>query len=212
MKSLLLSGLFLCCLTSLQAQSNDKFIKSMTTNVAMLDTSTRKETLQILANNFSRIAGKETTEWLPNYYLAYCDIMLSYMNGADQIDTYCDQADSALSKADKISPNNSEITTLKAWSCSARIMVNPMSRGAKFGGMASGLESQAMNQDPSNPRPYLLRGQGLYYTPAAFGGGKDKALPVLQQAVTKFGTFKPKNVYDPHWGAEQAKKMLDQCK
>ena len=35
----------------------------------------------------------------------------------------------------------------------------------------------------TNPRPYYLSGQSKFYTPSAFGGGVDKALPLLKEAI-----------------------------
>ena len=69
-----------------------------------------------------------------------------------------------------------------------------------------------MKLDPENPRPYLLKGMGAMYTPEQYGGGKDKALPILEKAVEKFAKFKPTNSIMPKWGKERATKALEECK
>ena len=69
-----------------------------------------------------------------------------------------------------------------------------------------------MKLDPENPRPYLLKGQSAMYTPPQYGGGKEVALPLLEQAVEKFKSFKPKSSIMPNWGAQRANTVLEQFK
>jgi hypothetical protein len=95
---------------------------------------------------------------------------------------------------------------------SARIGVDPMSRGMKFGMEASKLLTQAKEKNPANPRIYLLMGQNKFYTPEAFGGGKKAAAEYFTLAVEKFAAFKPVDELSPTWGLESAQKMLEQCK
>ena len=127
------------------------------------------------------------------------------------IDTYCDKAEGFLKKADSLSPNNSEIYTLKAQIASARISVSPMTRGQKYGTMAGEIREQAKKMDPTNPRPYFLEGTGFYYTPPMFGGGKDKAKPSFERALTLFDTFKPASSIAPHWGRKGTERFLKLC-
>ncbi len=71
---------------------------------------------------------------------------------------------------------------------------------------------KAITLNPDNPRPYLVKGQNVFYTPAAFGGGKDVAKPLLEKAAAKFATFKPENEIAPDWGKERNNELLTQCK
>jgi len=93
-----------------------------------------------------------------------------------------------------------------------KISIDPATRGQKFGPLASSYNERAIELDKENPRAYLLQGTGLMYRPAAYGGGKDKALPVLEEAVSKFKSFKPASPIMPHWGEARAISMLEQCK
>lgn len=203
----LLTGITL----SAQDTTNTKFMTAMKKSVAMLDTAKTKSGLQQSLNGFERVAGAAKTEWLPKYYMAYCYLLMSYTDAVSMTDDYCDKADAQLHLADSLSPNNSEIYTLKALAASARIRVSPMSRGAQYGGQSAALTAKAKELDPKNPRPYFLDGQGKYYTPAAFGGGKDKAKPLFEEAIKKYGEFTPYSVVSPHWGKEKAQQMLDEC-
>jgi hypothetical protein len=190
---------------------NKKYIATMEKNVSMLDTSRSTEQLQSIENTFERIASAEKTEWLPSYYAAYCNVNMAYNVKGDMIDTYCDKADAFIKKADSINPNNSEIYTIKAQIASARIGVNPMIRGQKYGTQAAELRDKAKELDPTNPRPYYLEGTADFFTPAAFGGGKDKAKPVFEKTLKMFDVFKPASTIAPNWGKHAAEYFLKKC-
>ncbi len=190
----------------------EQYTNAMKKAVAVIDTAQSAQTLQQMSNQFQRIANVERTEWLPYYYAAYCIASTAFMQkDKNKLDDYLDNAETLIKVADSMNPNNSEIYTVKAMINQGRIAVNPMSRGRKYGTIANELGTKAMELDSTNPRPYLLKGSGLFYTPAMFGGGKDKARPVLTKGIMKFDAFKPSSEIAPHWGRERTQKMLDDC-
>ena len=208
-KLITLTALVASCFT-MNAQ-NPKYIATMEKNIAALDTTRDGEKLQALANNFERIAGAEKSEWLPCYYAAYCYVNSTYSTKGNTIDTYCDKAETFINKADSLSPNNSEIYTLKAQIASARISVNPMTRGQKYGTESAMLREKAKTLDPTNPRPFYLEGTAYFYTPPMFGGGKDKAKPSFEKAMGMYETFKPASTIAPNWGKKSTAWFLKQC-
>jgi len=56
----------------------------------------------------------------------------------------------------------------------------------RLGGKASEALEQAFRLAPENPRVALQRGVGFFFTPGAFGGGKDKAVLELRRAKSLF--------------------------
>jgi hypothetical protein len=215
-KALLIAGLFTAAICTAQADTSKKmlspkYVEAMTKNIAIADTAFTLPSLQQAYNGFERVSGAEKSEWLPAYYMAYCLVMESYLDKGKNADDYCDKAWKLLDRADSISPNNAEIYALRAMCVSARIRVNPMSRGAKYGRESSEWLDKAQLLDASNPRIYLLRGEGVYYTPSAFGGGKENAKPVFEEAIKKYNTFVPATSLHPHWGKTRAQMMLDDC-
>lgn len=188
-----------------------KFVAAMQKQVDILDTAFAPPVLQNCYNALERIANAEKTQWLPDYYMAYCLIVQTYSSETSKIDDYCDKADQLLKRADSLSPKNSEIYVLRSMCYSARIMVNPMRRGAKFGAKAGELLDTAQIYDPSNPRVYLMRASAFYYTPPAFGGGKDRAKPILEDDLKKYDAFVPASSIHPHWGRKRAQQLLDDC-
>ena len=73
---------------------------------------------------------------------------------------------------------------------------------------------KSIKENPNNPRPYLIRAIGIFFTPKAFGGGPAKAKPFLDKAFEKFDSFTPETANSPHWGkgmAEYLKKLGNQA-
>ena len=56
----------------------------------------------------------------------------------------------------------------------------------RLGGKASEALEQAFALQPANPRVALQRGVGFFFTPKAFGGGKDRAEAELRRARALF--------------------------
>ncbi len=208
------SIIYLFCLISIAAYSEDaKYMKAMQKNVTILD-SAKEVTVIMEANNaFERIGSANQSEWLPLYYQSYCHVMAGMKQEENgKKDEFFDQAQVLIDKADALSPDNSEIYVMKSFINSMKISVDPMTRGQKLGMQSAMLTEKALGLNKENPRAYLLKGSGLMYTPPQYGGGKEVALPVLEEAVAKFKTFKPENAIMPHWGEARAIAMLEQCK
>jgi hypothetical protein len=211
-KSFLLSAVIFLTLSA-SAQS-EKYIAVMKSNIAAIDTAFKNPSnLLSLANNFERIATAEKNQWLAYYYAALCQVNYTYMEqDKSKIDAIADKATMLIDKADSLMPNNSEISCIKSMIASSHMMVNPMQRYMEYGPeSASNLEA-AMQQDPTNPRPEYLKGQGLKYTPEQFGGGCAAAKPVLQSSLDKFNSFKPASEIHPSWGKKRVESLLSECK
>ncbi|MEO5571113.1 MAG: hypothetical protein ABIT08_15630 [Bacteroidia bacterium] len=212
MKKLAISICMLITL-SVNAQENKKFVKAMEKNIQLLDSAQTIEQYQDAANAFERVSAAEKKEWLPVYYNAMSNLFIGMKQTENtKKDEYFDKAENLINKADEISKDNSEINAMHAWIVSMKISVDPMSRGMKLGMQSGMLTETAMKLNPENPRPYLLKGMGAMYTPEQYGGGKDKALPILEKSVEKFAKFKPTSSIMPNWGKERATKALEECK
>ena len=213
MKKLIFVGIFLSVTVTAFAQT-DKYTTAMKNNINALDTSFRNPAnLLSLANNFERIADAEKNQWLPYYYAAYCQVNYGYMEkDKTKTDGFADKATALIAKADSLAPNNSEISCIKSMIASCHMMVNPMQRFMEYGEEINTNMEKAMEQDPENPRPYLLKGQGLKYTPEQFGGGCTTAKPELQKALDKYAAFKPGSELHPVWGKQRVDQLMSECK
>lgn len=209
MKKLII--VFACAvgLVSVKAQSA-KYTEFMKKNIAMLDSVKSADDMQDAANNFDRIANAEKTQWQPYYYEGYALVMKSFMTKDPKaIDANCDKADEVLGMAESLSKDNSEINTLKGMVLQARMQAD-QSRGMTMGPKSTQILMQAMQQDTTNPRPKVMLAQNLFYTPAAFGGSKEKAIGLVKKAVGQYDTFKPSTDLDPTWGKDYAVGLLAQ--
>ncbi|EOR92568.1 hypothetical protein ADIARSV_4292 [Arcticibacter svalbardensis MN12-7] len=163
------------------------------------------------ANHFERIAQVELKEWTPAYYAAYNNLVAGLLIKDKTLkDQYWDKALLEVDQADAVSPNNSEIYALKGYIQFMKMSIDPQAR-MSFMGLSAASLGKATALNPDNPRIYLIKGQDTFHTPEAFGGGKAKAKPLLEEAVAKFAIFKTKNAIEPNWGLEAAKSLLAQC-
>ena len=201
-------------LATVTLAQSEKYLASMKANIAAIDTSFKNPAnLLDLANKFERIATAEKTQWLAFYYAALCQVNYTYMEqDKSKIDAIADKATELIDKADALQPNNSEISCLKSMIASAHMMVNPMQRFMEYGQEAQTFIDAAMQQDPTNPRPEYLKGQGLKYTPEQFGGGCATAKPVLQSSLAKHNAFKPASEIHPNWGKQRVEQLISECK
>jgi hypothetical protein len=212
MKKLLIASV-LVSLTMLSFGQSEKYVAAMKNNIAAIDTSFRNPaSLLALANNFERIANAEKNQWLAYYYAAFCQVNYGFMEqNKDKVDGIADKATDFINKADSLMPNNSEISCIKSMIASCHMMVNPMQRYMEYGPESNGNMEKAMQQDPANPRPYYLKGQGLKYTPEQFGGGCKTAKAELQTALDKYATFKPASELHPNWGKQPVEMLMKEC-
>ncbi|MCK4664931.1 MAG: hypothetical protein KAT68_18820 [Bacteroidales bacterium] len=212
MKKLLISCLLIFNFNLSFAQ-NEKYIELMEETITLMDTAETMNTLQQAASLFERIGNKMQTEWLPYYYSAYCYAQISHKEKEDKKkDLYVDKAEEFIGIADKINPENSEIYVMKGFILQARMNIDPMIRGFKYNSKCLKMFEKAMKLNPDNPRSYLWHGVNLYNTPSFFGGGKNKALPLLENAIEKYNSFTPLNSIYPNWGKKYAEEMIIKCK
>lgn len=194
---------------------SEKYVAAMKKNLVQMDTAFKNgniDEIAAIAGSFERIGDAEKTQWLPYYYSAYCQIMYAFIkNDPAQNDDFADKADVSLAKAEALEKNNSELSLLKAMSASIRMLVDPMSRYMEYGAKIQGYSSDALKQDPTNPRPYWFNGVSLKNTPEQFGGGCGAAKPQLEKAVQLFSTFKTPTDLHPNWGKQVAEKDLAEC-
>ena len=199
------------------SEYSNRYYESMDKGIQMFDSSKTEQDFLQVSNYFYRISQVVKTDWLSSYYYAYCNTSLSMMQeDTDLKEDYLDKALNILAPFDTLKTSNldslamSEIYTLRAMIYVGKIFINPMINGMKYGPLSEKNIEKAKKFNESNPRPYYLSGQSKFYTPSAFGGGVDKALPILSEALNYYEIFNPKK-YWPRWGYEDCKYLYDQA-
>ena len=213
MKKIILFAMLFATSIFVQAQS-EKYTAAMNKNISLLDSMMVKNNIADIANNFARIADVEKTQWLPYYYAGYCIATQAVMEtDNDKKDGLAEKAAGYISKAETIlGKENSETDVVKSMIATARMMVDPQSRYMTYIGDINDNIEKAKKLDPTNPRPYLLEAQNKFYTPEAFGGGKEVAKPVFETANKMYENFKPETPLSPTWGKSAVDYFLSQYK
>ncbi len=191
---------------------DDPYITTMKNTLAGLDTATTLETQQSLANKFERIAIAENEKWLPAYYSAYVNILITFqIEDGELIDRHLDKAETFINQALEQEKKESELHALQAMMYQARIKVNPTGRGMVYSTKADKSLQKAEKYNENNPRIYFLRATSTLYTPEMFGGGKEKACPIFRQALEKFNAFEAIDEISPGWGQKPTEEYLKMC-
>ncbi|MCC6242419.1 MAG: hypothetical protein IT353_06235 [Gemmatimonadaceae bacterium] len=94
-------------------------------------------------------------------------------------------------------------------SCLGALAGTGMINGMRYGSAAGDAGEAARALGPQNPRVLLLSGISAWFTPSMWGGGKDKGLALVQQAVSAFTKDAPARPL-PAWGAAEAYAWLGQ--
>ena len=192
--------LFLFALVALHANNN---------TIARLANKIEKDSTIIQFSEsikaFSNIQPLVKNNWLVEYYIAFGNVQIAMLSDEKkQIIDFLHKSSTHIDIADSLSPNNSEILSVKAFIAQVTIKTNKL-KALKMSRLADNYLDKALMINPNNPRAMFLKGQNLFYTPKAVGGGNKKALPFFIKARELFKN----NTNFPKWGASQ---NLDQIK
>lgn len=209
MKTTILIAAIVLSSFQLQAQ-NEKFTMAMMTNIEKSKTANAAPDYQDLANNFERIATAEKTEWTPWYYAAFYNLLLNFQEpDVSKKTKYLSLAQQQIESGLKINPEETELMVLKIMSYFGEMAIDPM-KGMSLLGEANALIDRAKAINPGNPRIYLEQAEAVYNMPTEYGGGKDKAMPILLEAKEKFDTFVPSDQLVPNWGKDRCELLINQ--
>lgn len=199
------------CFSTISAQDND-YHASMKEVVDEIQSAPFGTDMTDAANQMERIAAVEKKEWLPLYWAAFCYMMNSYTEpSSDKKDLLLEKCETLLAAADSLNATSDELAVLRANVASARLAVDPMNRWQKYGALSAAAIAKAKSINAANPRIALHEAQGVFYTPEAYGGGKQKALPLIKTAIEQFAKFKPASDIMPNWGEAAAQYMLTEA-
>jgi hypothetical protein len=208
MKQILCVALLTFMATALFAQ-HDKYVKAMESKISQMDSTKDVAGFIDLSNAFQRIGDAEKTQWLPYYYAALCLTTGGWMDSKMDKDANAAKIKELCSKAEAIE-NNAELFAILNMAATQQMLVDPQTRWMTYGQEADAALKKGLALAPDNPRLYYLQAAGIFNTPEQFGGGKSKAKPVLEKALTLYNAEKVKPLY-PHWGKKQTEDLLAQC-
>jgi hypothetical protein len=188
------------------------FEESLKSAFAKFDGASSLQAMLAASSQIDIIALKNPNQWASNFYTAYAHIKISFaLTDKNQRDQYLDAADKSLIKAEKLASKDQEVFILRAWYAKARIAVDPTERWKKFGDVYDDAIARAKHLSAENPRIYFLEGNGPFFKPKIWGGGKDKAKPYFLKARELFTREDKSDILKPFWGEKANEDFLKQC-
>lgn len=172
------------------------------------------EDFQGLANKFKRIANAEKAEWLPLYYHAHCYIIISFMEQSDMAkkDEYLDVAEISMNKMIGMVPDESEIYALQAFMLTARLVVDPMTRGQEYSILSRQATGTSLDLNPGNPRAKYLNLSNEIGMAQFFGSDVSEYYVQAKKLLENWDDFKPVSPIHPNWGKDQVEEIVNSCK
>ena len=213
MKKTILSIAILLAVLSGKSQSKE-YYGAMGEALGQYATCKTIDDFQALGNRFSLIANAEKTEWLPFYYHAHCYIIMSFMEPSDAAkkDSYLDIAEKSITKMIELAPKESEVYALQSMFYSARLVVNPMERGQKFGMLSGQAVGMALSLEANNPRAKFIKLRNDMGAAQFYGKDPKEYCPQAAELLTNWDSYKLKGPLYPAWGKDQVAEIVNECK
>ncbi len=208
--TILIIAMTIICFTGFS--SGQAYQKKMGETLQQFGEAKNLTDFQAVANQFKMIANVEKQEWLPLYYHAHIHILLSFMDqsSSEKKDEYLAVAEESLNKMMELAPQEVEIIALQSFYYTAKLVVDPMTRGMQYGMLVAQTLGKAMALDANNPRVRYLKiandvGGASFYgvDPKQYKGAADLLLK-------EWDDYKVKSPLHPSWGKEQVKATLKQ--
>lgn len=162
---------------------------------------------------FERISQAETDKWLPHYYIAQINSILSW-NEKDKskVSAQLEKAQKHLDVAMKLSPENPELLVMQAQVLTNWVVYDAQTFGMKYSNKINDLYTQASKIDPNNPRAVASKAEWDMGSARYFGKDTSPYCSELQRSLELFATFKPESPISPQWGEKRTKEVINQCK
>lgn len=203
-----------------QAQKAEK--ADMLRAIEILDKANSLQQVEQSAKYFAMISEDEGIDWLPAYYAAYSNTLMSSMaSNETERDGYLNDAQVYVDKAKLLSPENAEVLLVQAYIYQMRIEGNPAKKSEEYAPLVEDLFEEVGDLEPNNPRLYFLQGQNLFFgtppptTKEEIAASKEspasKACPMISKSVELFKTHKPESNLHPSWGAPMAAYISAVC-
>lgn len=166
------------------------------------------------ASQFDMIANAADTEWLPLYYHAQCYILMSFSDQeatAVEKDAYLEVAEIDINKMIGLAPNESEVYALKALYYTAKLVIDPMTRGQKYGLLTNTAIQESLARDADNPRAKQLALSNKVGTAEFFGKDISEFKAEAVQILADWDNYEIRGPFHPTWGKNRVSEILAKC-
>lgn len=164
------------------------------------------------SNLFERISAAEPDNWLPYYYVAQINTIISFGEKDEKkLKQQLDKAQEYLDIAKSISPNNPEILVQQAMTHTAWIAFDGATYGMTLSGKVAALYAQALQLSPENPRVVFSKAEWDMGSASYFGQDVSPYCKDVERSLELFANFKPESPFHPNWGADRAEVISKDC-
>ena len=112
----------------------------------------------------------------------------------------------------ELAPNEADAHALNAMYYTARLVVNPMGRGQKYGMLSGQAVGRALGIDPTNPRARLINLQSEMGAAQFYGKDTKVYCEKARELLADWDNFKPQSPLYPNWGKDQVAGIVESCK
>lgn len=164
------------------------------------------------ANLFERIAMAEMDNWLPPYYVAQINTIISFgEKDEEKLTQQLGKAQEFIDLAKAISPDNPEILVQQAMIHTAWVAFDGATYGPTLSGKNAALYARALELAPDNPRVIFSKAEWDMGSARYFGKDITPYCKDIERAIELFATFKPESQFYPNWGQDRAQMVLENC-
>jgi len=190
-----------------------KYQKAMGEALAGFGEAQTVEDYQVLSNKFLMIAQAEKSEWLPYYYHAQCYILMSFTENEnpEKKDEYLDEAEKSVNTMLELAPGESEAYVMQGLLYTARLVIDPVTRGAKYSTLSAQAIGTALGIEPENPRARYMQIANEMGTAQFFGSDVTASCEKGKILYEKWDEYKQKSRIHPGWGKEQLAGIIKKC-
>lgn len=161
---------------------------------------------------FERIASAESKEWLPNYYVALINALSSYQTqDKEKVKSLLESAQNALDIELAKDGKNAELLVVQGLIYTGWIVLDPMTNGMKYSGMATGVYEKAAKIAPENPRVMFLKAEFEMGSARYFGQDTAPMCEQIAKSIPLFESFQLETPFHPNWGLERAVEVSKNC-
>lgn len=164
------------------------------------------------SNLFERISIAEPDNWLPYYYVAQINTIISFGEKDEKkVKQQLDKAQEFIDIAKSISPNNPEILVQQAMTYTAWVAFDGATYGMTLSGKVTALYAKALQLAPDNPRVVFSKAEWDMGSAKYFGQDTTPYCKGVERSLELFANFKAESPFHPNWGVDRAKAVSESC-